>query len=226
MTLMDESSEKHRNLEGKIINHFYRGMRALCGLAAAGFFVGVGYVMLAKPLTLVSRDMRLPVASAEFNPSLGAEVYAEDGRALVVVHQGFGLQNDTFRGFRNNDEYLEYLRELDSLRESYLIGGDVVVVVEERLEYDEHAHEPIENVTYLITQPNTGIPYGQVLEDGALQPQDVDSLFERLRDAGVTTVEIAGEFRYQCAAQVATLFEGAGFQVEYSECCLYPTPTE
>lgn len=56
---------------------------------------------------------------------------------------------------------------------------------------------------YMVTDPNIGFPTNIFVYDGVAYPQEIDILYQKLRDAGITTVEVAGEFRGLCAAQVA-----------------------
>lgn len=64
----------------------------------------------------------------EFDPALGAEINAKNGRALIVVHEGYGADLDS-RRWQNDAEYQAYLQQLEDTKAKYLESGDVVVLV-------------------------------------------------------------------------------------------------
>ncbi|KKT77249.1 MAG: hypothetical protein UW73_C0025G0021 [Microgenomates group bacterium GW2011_GWB1_44_8] len=157
----------------------------------------------------------------DFDPSLGTEVQSANGRALVIVHQGFGRDVAPWK-YKDNESYTDYLGDLEMEREVYLNQGDVVVVVEEGGEFAQENHVSENNVVYFITNPNNGFPDSLVAYGGKFYNQNPDLLFQILRRAGVKMVEMGGEFRNACVSQVKSLFENAGFKTGWCTNCVYP----
>jgi hypothetical protein len=114
----------------------------------------------------------------EFSPSLGEETNSKNGRALIIVHKGYG---SSIKG-KDNEKYNDYLDDLRKREELYLSGGDIVVIVDEvGVWNDDEAkgqHSPQKNIMYLVTQNNSPFPFSQVVYQGNIQNQS----FERLLD--------------------------------------------
>ncbi|MFH2019699.1 MAG: hypothetical protein ABII80_03745 [bacterium] len=158
----------------------------------------------------------------EFDPAMGAEVHSENGKALIVVHEGFGL--DTYPSkYENDEDYQAYLRILEATKSRYLENGDVVVMVYDQKAWTDTDHKAQNNVLQFSTQSNNGFPNQLVMVDGVTYNQSYDALFDALNNAGVNTVEMAGEFRGACVSQVARSFKDAGYEMGWCAECAFPS---
>lgn len=161
----------------------------------------------------------------EFDPSMGAEIHSENGRALIVVHEGYGEEINPMR-FKNDQEYLQYRRVLEATKQRYLNDGDIVVYILDLMTWGDNDHIPQDNVLYFATNSNSGIPSLSVVEDGVGYSQSYQTLFNTLKLAGVDAVEMAGEFRGLCVGEVAQYFKAAGFKLGWCDECAFPAVSD
>lgn len=157
----------------------------------------------------------------EFDPAMGAEIHSENGRALIVVHEGYGEETNPMR-FNNDQKYLQYRRVLEATKQRYLNSGDVIVNILDLTTWGDIDHVAQINVLYFATNSNSGIPSLSVVEDGVGYSQSYQALFDKLRQSGVNTVEMAGEFRSLCVGEVAQYFTSAGFELGWCDECAFP----
>jgi len=171
----------------------------------------------------------------EFDPTMGEGISTEHGRALVVVHEGFGMEVFPAR-YKNNQEYQEYLRKVEAEKQIYYDNGDPVVIVVTDLSLAKGLIklEPHKNTLYYVTQPNNGFGSTAFVNDGVQYSQpmapdffDAQGLgpWALLKNVGVTEVEMAGEFRGACPSQVANGIEDAGLLVGWSDVAAFPIVT-
>lgn len=158
----------------------------------------------------------------EFDPAMGADIESNNGRALIVVHEGYGLDSLPIK-YKNDQSYADYLRVLEATKERYYNDGDVVVLVYDQKAWFDQDHEPQDNTLHFSTMSNNGFESNMVVVDGVSYSQSYSNLFEALTAAGVHTVEMAGEFRAACVAQVAHHFEEAGFNMGWCAECSFPS---
>lgn len=168
----------------------------------------------------------------EFDPTMGETITTENGRALVVVHQGYGLEVLPAK-YKNNEEYQEYLRRVEAEKQIYYDNGDPVVIVVTGLSLvkGDFTLKPKNNTLYYVTQENNGFGATSFMNDGVQYSQtrapgffDAQGLgpWDVLKSIGVTEVEMAGEFRGACPSQVAAGIENVGLKVGWSQMAAYP----
>ncbi len=171
----------------------------------------------------------------EFDPAMGEKISSRNGRALVVVHEGFGL--DIFpQKYENNQEYQEYLRRVEAEKQLFYENGDPVVIVVTSLSLarGDVELESKPNTLYYVTQENNGFgvisftadgkSYGQAMKSGGLSDWVPEGMgpWEELKNAGVHDVVMAGEFRGACLLQVAVGIKDFGIDVQWSDVAVYP----
>ena len=204
---------------------------------------GAGYLLFSPEVVASSHlPENMPEYShfgGEFDPTMGRELSTSTGVAFVVVHERFFLRYDR-TGFYNSDPaYNTYLQELSEAKNEALERGDILVIVADRtaIENGEIALEPQPNVLYYITEPTTGIgapyfvynnilyaQYGSVeSENRPWYPKPEVSVWQELKDAGVTKVVIAGEWRDRCPRMVAeNIVNNSDLQIYWCDLCAYP----
>lgn len=162
----------------------------------------------------------------EYDPSGGEEITSENGRALVVVHQGHG-EEVLPQKYEDNEEYQAYLRRVDALKDVYAENGDpTVIVVTDYTIAQGYQLEPHNNVLYLVTNSNNGIAMVSFRQDKYNYTQDQQNVWDILEEAGVKEIEIAGEFRGACPYQIGKYAEASGLDVWWSADAAYPVADE
>lgn len=151
----------------------------------------------------------------EYGPTMGAEFEAKNGRALVVVHEGF---NESFGLIdpEENEAYSRYLRNLDAEASMMIEDGGVVVYVEDARQWTSQDSGYRTNVAYAVTYANTGTMDSYFVSG--------EQLIKLLENAGVTEVVIGGENRGEyegaCATEVYRFFFDR-FDTSWCETCTF-----
>ncbi|MBS1267180.1 MAG: hypothetical protein MAG795_01152 [Candidatus Woesearchaeota archaeon] len=207
------------NLESKLTPH---NIRRLAMTILFGINIYVGSIILPPLINQAKYLNKCDPVCQSFDPSLGQKINSENGRALIVVHEGFVLEHSPEK-YGEDQLYLDYLNNLNQLEQQYLDNGDIIVYVVSNSISNQENLDPSTNTMYLISGNQNGFVDQFVLQDEILYSQDVEILLNELNSADVRNIEIAGEKRKSCVAHVAPLFEKAGFEMEYSDSALYPT---
>lgn len=213
--------------KAKKISKIFNTVRTAIALAIFVPFTSLVTIGLIRNIQGFSAmaEARTGEYGGEFDPAMGAEVHSENGRALIVVHEGFGL--DTYPSkYENDEDYQAYLRILEATKSRYLENGDVVVMVYDQKAWMDIDHEAQKNVLQFSTQSNNGFLDLAVMVDGVTYSQSYDAIFDALKNAGVNTVEMAGEFRGACVSQVARSFKDAGYEMGWCAECAFPSVEE
>lgn len=221
-----ENREEYKKISWAKLRKMARVL-AICAFLPVCAGLGIG--LYRQTMTLVDQVSSLEDVEygGDYDPTGGEEIHTENDRALIVVHEGFGIESNEDK-FSNNPEYMEYLRRLQATKVLYIENGDpiVIVVTDYSLSRGNVDLTPHDNVMYLVTSSNNGISVPAFIYNNVSYNQHQQDVWDILKRAGINQVEISGEFRGACPSQVARYAKGSGLEVGWCADCSYPVIDE
>lgn len=230
--------EKPPRRETKIITSLLRSLILLSLTTTACAHAALDMLGNVDPTnTPESASAQEGVTAVEFNASLGREIHSDNGRALVIVHEGRSIDPEAGLYVPDIEAYQLYLRRIEARKQIYMENNDplVIVIEKSKVESGEFELTPRDNVLYYITENGVGVGASHFNYQDQIFTQlssiehyisgGVGSaglgVWDLLKQAGVSDFEVAGEEKGGCAAMVAKNLLSLGFSVEWCQGCVY-----
>lgn len=171
------------------------------------------------------------VTAKQYDQIASIEQCANRGRAWVVVHRGY-TQNKTGTIEKavayNEVEYKEYLQNTKRLIDTLARLGEPVILVVEGRDFDgKNIPTPL-CTSFIVSHNASGTVKKYVYTDKGLRIQNINRLKAHLKNAGVHTINFAGEIGSHklhglpgCVPAVAEHFKDS-FKIKGVEGCIYP----
>lgn len=200
-------------------------VRKLVTMLGISLLVGVAASIVGTSLhRIINQNLSYIGAESggKFDPTLGQPISCENGKALMVVHDGYNLE--VKESLNDDPEYLQYQRSLDAQRALYLSRGDCIVevVTDYSVSQGYVDLEPKQNTMYLVTQANTPFTTPVFSDNGVSYDQVGLGVWQILRDLGVNELYVAGENRSLCAGGISIKAGRLGFDTALIEEAVYP----
>jgi hypothetical protein len=171
------------------------------------------------------------VTAKQYDQVASIEQCVNRGRAWVVVHRGFTQkQKEALAHMASYDqkEYREYLQNTKRLIDTLARLGEPVILVVEGTDFDGKKMPTPVCTSYIVTHNASGKVKKYIYTDKGLRIQNIDRLKTHLKNAGVHTVNFAGEIGSHklhglpgCVPAVAEQFKDS-FKIKGVEGCIYP----
>lgn len=152
--------EKRPRREARIITSLLRSLILLTLTTTACAHAALDMLGNVDPTnTSESASVQEGVTAVEFNASLGREIHSENGRALVIVHEGRSIDPEAGLYVPDMEAYQLYLRRLDARKQIFMENNDpmVIVIEKSKVESGEFELTPKDNVLYYITENGVGL---------------------------------------------------------------------